>query len=78
MTQIVVTLENGADTNLIQHIIENIKGVFKTSLASPSSSIQHKNNEKTEWMKQINELTGSFDPNLIDLEDERTKYLMNK
>lgn len=77
MTQILVTLENGADSNLIQSIIENIKGVFKTSVKS-QVKLNTSSNQHSDWMNQIRELTNSFDPNLIDLKDERTQYLMNK
>ena len=32
MTQIVVTLDNSADENFLRRMIENMKGVVKTSL----------------------------------------------
>lgn len=78
MTQILVTLENGADSSLIQRIIENIKGVFNTRIESKPTYIQARAAEESEWMKQIHELSGSFDPTLIDMDDERTRYIMSK
>lgn len=77
MTQILVTLENGADSNLIQRIIENIKGVFHTTVETHSSA-NNISKEHIEWMEKIKNLTESFDSSLIDMEDERTRYLMNK
>lgn len=77
MTQILVTLENGADSNLIQSIIENIKGVFKTSLEHKTTAGKSEIQD-SEWMKQIHEMTGSFDASLIDMDDERTRYIMGK
>lgn len=32
MTQIIVTLENNADENFLRRMIENMKGVVKTTL----------------------------------------------
>lgn len=77
MTQILVTLESGADPNLIQRIIDNIKGVFHTSVETASTNDLSLTKHDV-WMGQVKELTSSFDPNLIDLNDERTQYLMNK
>ena len=37
-TEIIVTLENGADSNLIIQIIENIKGVHKASIKNEIKS----------------------------------------
>lgn len=34
MTQIVVTLDNDADTALLRRMIENLKGVMQTSIRS--------------------------------------------
>lgn len=76
MTQILVTLENGADSTLIQRIIENIKGVFNTSVESVPSKAMSK--EQNDWIGEIKSLTNSFNPELIDMDDERTRYIMSK
>lgn len=73
-TEIIVTLENGADSNLISNIIENIKGVMKASIQKE----QKKDNRHDEWMRKINELSNSIDPSIIDMTDERTRYIMSK
>ncbi|MDE5586685.1 MAG: hypothetical protein K2I92_10205 [Muribaculaceae bacterium] len=75
-TEIIVTLENGADSNLISHIIENIKGVVKTSIQKDYKIEKERRHE--EWMRKINELSNRVDPSIIDLSDERTKYIMSK
>lgn len=75
MTQIVVTLEKDADSKLLQRMIENMKGVLRTSVR------KEKNNQdgKTEdWIKKMKELSNSIDPSLIDMSDERTRYIMSK
>lgn len=75
-TEIIVTLETGADINLISQIIENIKGVLKASVQKETTYEEALRHE--EWMRKINELSNRVDPAIIDLSDERTKYIMSK
>lgn len=72
MTQIVVTLENGADSALLRRMIENMKGVLKTSVVySPTDC-------SSEWIEKMRKLRDSIDPSMIDMDDERTRYIMSK
>lgn len=72
MTQIVVTLENGADSTLPRRMIENMKGVLKTSVVySPTDC-------SSEWIEKMRKLRDSIDPSMIDMDDERTRYIMSK
>lgn len=75
-SEIIVTLENGADINLVSSIIENIKGVLKASIKK-ENKIQKENRHEV-WMHKINELSNSLDPSLIDMSDERTRYILSK
>ncbi|MDE7350335.1 MAG: hypothetical protein K2N25_04660 [Muribaculaceae bacterium] len=75
-TEIIVTLENGADSNLISSIIENLKGVLKASVQKDYK--KEKDTRHEEWMQKINELSKGFDTSLIDMNDERTRYIMSK
>ena len=77
MTQIVVTLENGADSTLLRRMIENMKGVLKTSIQN-KSAVPDDNAEATAWLKKLHELRDSIDPSMIDMDDERTRYIMSK
>ena len=74
MTQIIVTLENGANTPLLQHMIENMKGVVKTSI----SITQPKVIEKADWVDKITALSESINLSMIDVDDERTQYILDK
>lgn len=75
MTQILVTLDNNADASLLRRMIENMKGVIATSV----QSIKRADNENAEeWISNIRAIKRSIDPNLIDMNDERTKYIMSK
>lgn len=72
MTQIVVTLENGADSTMLRRMIENMKGVLKTSVVySPTDC-------SSEWIEKMRKLRDSIDPSMIDMDDERTRYIMSK
>ncbi|MDE6510935.1 MAG: hypothetical protein K2L00_02405, partial [Muribaculaceae bacterium] len=61
---------------LISHVIENIKGVLKTSIHKEQNIEKYRRHE--EWMRKINELSNSIDPSTIDMSDERTRYIMSK
>ena len=74
MTQIVVTPDKGADENLLRRMIENMKGVVKTTLTR-----QHDNKkEESEWLDSLHALKNSINPSVIDTSDPRTKYIMSK
>lgn len=76
MTQIIVTLENGADSNMLRRMIENMKGVLRTSMQSRES---RKESEKTEkWIEEMRNLSNNVDSSVVDMNDDRTRYLMSK
>lgn len=76
MTQIVVTLENGADSNLLRRAIENMKGVRKAKIHRDSSHTT--SDEADQWIREMKELSNKVDSSIIDTEDERTQYIMSK
>lgn len=75
MTQIIVTLDSTADTSLLRKMIENMKGVLKTSVQSIRKAEQ---DETDEWIKDLHDIKRDIDPRYIDMTDERTKYIMSK
>ncbi len=86
MTQITVTLEKGADANLINKILENVKGVLRTKISthqdaeSPelaTSEIQDCKENK-EWLKTLDKLYNSVDRSAIDIDDEKTRYVLSR
>lgn len=76
MTQIVVTLENNADENFIRRIIENMKGVVKTTLTHTSTN--QEKSEKSEFMESLHDIKNAIDSSVIDMSDSRTNYIMSK
>lgn len=75
MTQIVVTLEKGADANFLRRMIENMHGVLKTTL---STNAVTSGEEKKEWTEKKNWLSDNFDKSAIDYDDDRVKYILSK
>ena len=74
MTQIVVTLENGADSTFIRRMIENMKGVLNASVhRQPSAS-----KEIEDWVDPLHSIKRDVDASVIDMDDERTRYIMSK
>lgn len=76
MTQIVVTLEQGANSSLLRRMIENMKGVVKASVTTIHEEKLDK--EKSDWIKNMSTLSDTFDSSLIDMDDDRTRYIMSK
>ena len=77
MTQIIVTLEPGADTFFLKRVIDNMKGVFKTSVEENSKSVTNEN-KSSEWLEKLHQIKRDINPDVIDMADERTRYLMSK
>ena len=92
MIQLTVTIENGVDSNFIRRIIENLKGVVKVSYANKiqkDNMVNYSDNnalanddstnaEVDEWINKMTHLSNSIDPSIVDMNDERTRYLMSK
>ena len=76
MTQIVVTLENNADENFLRRMIENMKGVVKTSLKH--SSVKQKSSKDSAFIDSLHAIKDAIDPSLIDMSDPKTNYIMSK
>lgn len=77
MTQIIVTLEPGADTSFLKKAIDNMKGVFRTYVEENSKSITNEN-KSNEWLEKLHQIKSDINPDLVDMNDERTRYLMSK
>lgn len=80
MTRITVTLENGADSSLLKRMIENMKGVLKAtvSVSSEATTPYVEDKATEEWIEKMRRLSDSIDPSIIDMNDDKTRYLMSK
>ena len=87
MTQITATLAKEADPNLIRQIFENVKGVIATSITFKkdgenindiSSKESNLSPEKKDWLNKLDHLYNNVDRETMDLNDERTQYILSK
>lgn len=76
MTQMTVWLDNDANPAIIKQVLQNMKGVMKISLHKEKS--HNKEKEDDEWLADLHRLVNSVDPSVIDMDDERTRYLMSR
>lgn len=76
MTQIVVTLEEGSNLNIIKSAIDLIRGVKDTMVTHVDSKPVSNKIEKK--LRAFDRLAGSVSMDMIDTEDPRTKYLLSK
>ena len=76
MTQIIVTLENNADETFLRRMIENMKGVVKTSLSKTDDHRQEK--DKSQFLDSLHAIKNTIDPDVIDYSDPRTNCIMSK
>lgn len=77
MTQLVVTLENGADSSFLSKIIENLKGVIGVS-SQVINTANTQDRRTEEWIKKMRSLSNKIDKSVIDRSDERTQYILSK
>lgn len=77
MTQLVVTLENGADSSFLSKIIENLKGVIGVS-SQVINTANSQDRKTEEWIKKMRSLSKKIDKSVIDSSDERTQYILSK
>lgn len=76
MRQLTLTLTKDADIDIINRILENIKGIKNISY---SESFKKDNKRKAQnLINKIREIRDEIDLDKIDLDDERTKYLLSK
>lgn len=84
MDQFIVNIEPGADKVLLRKIIMNIKGLGDVVLKKDvniqvkSKSIKKRDKKTEEWIRKMRDLSNSVDASMIDMNDERTRYIMSK
>lgn len=77
MKELIVTLDNTADVSLLQRMIENMKGVIRATVVSTSPKLKRMD-ENQQWIDMLHSIKNEINPNLIDMSDERTRYIMSK
>lgn len=80
MAELIVEIENNVDTNFLRRIIENIKGVRNVSFnhATSLTSKQRLTQPQKNWLQRMEALGGSIDWDIVDMSDEKTRYILSK
>ncbi|MCH5225424.1 MAG: hypothetical protein J1D77_05460 [Muribaculaceae bacterium] len=84
MDQLIVNIEPGANVAFLRKIIKNIKGIGDVVLKkdvkvqSKGKSMKKTDKKTEEWIRKMRELSNSIDSSMIDMNDERTRYIMSK
>ncbi len=76
MTQIVVTLEEGTNLNIIRSAINLIRGVKETMVTHVDGKPTSARTDKK--LRAFDKLAGSVSMDMVDMNDPRTKYLLSK
>ena len=76
MTQIVVTLEEDTNLNIIQSAINLIRGVKDTMVTHVEAKSTSASVDKR--LRAFDKLAGSVSMDMLDIDDPRTKYLLSK
>ncbi len=76
MPQIVVTLEDGSNLNIIRNAINLIRGVKNTVVTHVENKVTDNISKKR--LQTFDKLAGSVSLDMVDTEDPRTKYLLSR
>lgn len=79
----IITLEPDANPSLLKKMIKNMKGVGKVVLKKNIAeknllSVNKADKETEKWIREMKILSNSFNPDLVDKNDDRTNYLLSK
>lgn len=80
MTHMTVTftLGQGNDSTVLKRILRSMKGVLCTNVTIHDDSATEKTERTTAWIEKMRNLSNGVDSSVIDLDDDRTRYLMSK
>ena len=82
MTQITLTIELEKESNIptLRKLIKNMKGVVKVTTSKPQSIKKTKKSKREieNWIEDVKWLANNFDSSTLDMNDERTRYIMRE
>lgn len=76
MTQITAILGEDANPSIIQQVLENMKGVLSVSIHRDKKNLEKETTLSKEWLNDLQKLVNSIDRSTIDINDERTRYIL--
>ena len=77
MTQLTLNIEDKAILPHLKKILSAIDGV-SIAPAKRKKMCATKDTESEKWIKELHELVNNVDRSVIDMNDERTKYIMSR
>lgn len=73
MNEMIIKFDNTVDLPLIKKMFENIKGVVEIKIKKIKDS-----NDRELKKQRLHSLIDSIDTSYIDLNDDRTQYILSK
>lgn len=80
MAQLTVTftLDDSADRFLLKRMLNDMKGVLFNNVTIHEEPATRPTAKTNEWIEKMRNFSNSVDNSYIDLEDDRTRYIMSK
>lgn len=80
MTRYTISLDlnHDAPASDIKKLFGKLEGVVNISISKTKSGKKNKKKEMEEWINNVKWLSDNFDSSSLDMNDDRTQYLMGK
>lgn len=80
MTQLTVTftLNDAADRSLLKRMLKGMKGVLCNNVTIHEEQTVPSASKTDAWIEKMRALSNSVDPSIVDMDDDRTCYIMAK
>ena len=75
---VTLDLDRNANPSLLKKMMSNMKGVLKVSVHREKSTPKNNSKEIKDWIREMENFSRNFDSSAIDMNDERTKYIMRE
>lgn len=73
-----VWLDTDANPSAIKKVLKNMKGVAKISVRKEKGQKSVTDDKEDKWLSELHRLVKNVDTSVIDMNDERTRYIMSK
>ncbi len=70
MREFIIEVADGADYNFLTRVFKSIEGVIGVKVKDKAKD------QSDKWLDNLREARASFNKDLIDIDDERTKHLL--
>lgn len=70
MTEFIIKVSDNSDSNFLKRVFKSIEGVIEVRVKEKKAA------KEDEWLDNLRAARASFNPALIDKNDDRTNYLL--